>query len=39
MKLIDADDMKKELLWGNVYLSDNEVPILRAIIGGDSNED
>ncbi len=24
MRLIDADAMKEELLWGNVYLSDNE---------------
>lgn len=29
---IDADEMKKELLWGNVYLSDNEITALVDLI-------
>ena len=31
-RLIDADAMKKELLWGNVYLSDNEINALVDLI-------
>lgn len=33
MRLIDADAMKEELLWGNVYLSDNETNALVDLIG------
>ena len=32
MRLIDADAMKEELLWGNVYLSDNETNALVDLI-------
>ena len=32
MRLIDADAMKEELLWGNVYLSDNETDELVDLI-------
>lgn len=32
MGLIDADAMKEELLWGNVYLSDNETNALVDLI-------
>lgn len=32
-KIIDADAMKEELLWGNVYLSDNETNALVDLIG------
>lgn len=32
-RLIDADAMKEELLWGNVYLSDNETNALVDLIG------
>ena len=32
MRLIDADELKKELLWGNVYLSDNEINALVDLI-------
>lgn len=31
-RLIDADTMKEELLWGNVYLSDNETNALVDLI-------
>ena len=31
-RLIDADAMKEELLWGNVYLSDNETNALVDLI-------
>lgn len=31
-KIIDADAMKEELLWGNVYLSDNETNALVDLI-------
>lgn len=31
-RLIDADELKKELLWGNVYLSDNEINALVDLI-------
>lgn len=32
MRLIDADAMKEELLWGNVYLSNNETNALVDLI-------
>lgn len=32
MRLINADAMKEELLWGNVYLSDNETNALVDLI-------
>lgn len=32
MRLIDADAMKEELLWGNVYLSANETNALVDLI-------
>ena len=32
MRLIDADAMKEELLWGNVYLADNETNALVDLI-------
>ena len=32
MRLIDADAMKEELLWGNMYLSDNETNALVDLI-------